>query len=122
MAEMIGWPSRVIVCIAVPLASLHAQGAPDYARQSYVVERLHRNIRFEADGRSRGTLAMRVRIQSAAALRWFGQLTFAYSSGNQQLDIDRVTVLKATGDTVIAPATAIQDLSGPLARDARERA
>src|SRR5688572_29108425 len=111
-------PSRIILWIALPLASLQAQGTNDHARQSYVIERLHRSIRFENDGTNRGTIALRVRIQTAAALTGWGQLTFGYSSGNQRLDVDRVTVLKANGDTITAPASAIQDLTGPVAQQA----
>jgi len=108
---------RFAVCLAlVPFVPLHAQG--DLSRKPYVIERLHRATRFELDGTGRTTLDMRVRIQSTAAVNRFGQLTIAYSSGNQNLDIDVVRVLKAGGDTVTAPASAVQDLTGPVARDA----
>lgn len=110
------------VCVAVPpLQPLHAQGGgdkPDFSRHSYVIQRLDRMVRYEADGTGRATVAMRATLQSAAALRLFGQLTFPYSSENQRLEIDRILVLKPSGDTIHVPASAIQDLSGPIAQEA----
>jgi len=108
---------RLAACLALlPCVPLHAQG--DLSRKPFVIERLHRATTFQLDGTGSTTLDMRIRIQSTAAVNRFGQLTIDYSSGNQRLDIDFVRVLKAGGDTVTAPATAIQDLTGPVARDA----
>jgi Flp pilus assembly protein TadD/transglutaminase-like putative cysteine protease len=113
------WSLGLAVCVAMlPVCPLQAQGAGDFSRQPYVIQQLHRVIRFEADGTSRATFKMRVVIQTAAALRWFGQLTFPYSAENQRLEVDRVLVLKASGDSINVPASAILDLSGPIAQEA----
>src|SRR5262249_11354823 len=48
----------------------------------------------------------------------FGQLIFAYSSGNEKLDMDFVRVRKADGTVVNAATTDIQDLTAPVAREA----
>lgn len=118
---MSAWASavrRTVWLVVVPLLPLSAQGGGDLSRQPYVIQRLHRTVRYEQDGRATGTVSMRAAIQSQAALRWFGQLTFPYSSENQDLTVDRVVVLKAGGDTIRVPATAVQDLSGPVAQEA----
>jgi len=108
---------RLAACLALlPCVRLHAQA--DLSHKPYVIERLHRATIFALDGTSRSTLDVRVRIQSGAALNHFGQLAYPYASGNQTLDVDFVRVLKAGGDTVNAAASAVQDVTGPVAQDA----
>lgn len=112
---------RFALGLAVLPLSLAAQGGgakPDFSRQPYVIQRLYRTVRFNVDGTGEAQLTMRVAIQTPAALRWFGQLTFPYSSANQRFEIGRVLVLKAAGDTIKVSSSAIQDLSGPLAQEA----
>jgi transglutaminase-like putative cysteine protease len=109
------------VCLAVLPLPLAAQGGgakSDFSRQPYVIQRMYRTLRFDVDGTGDAKLTMRVAIQTPAALRWFGQLMFPYSSANQRLEIGRMLVLKAGGDTIKVPPSAIQDLSGPLAQEA----
>src|ERR1041385_5475360 len=113
---------RLPLILVAPLfaaASLAAQGGGgDFSRRPFVFERLHRDVVFNADGTYRLTLDVRARIQTTAGLRPFGQIAYPYASENQRLDIDYVRVLKAGGDTVNAPASAIQDLNVPLAQEA----
>ena len=100
----------------VPCVPLHAQA--DLSRRPYVFDRLYSTTTFQLDGTSRTTLEARIRIQSTAAVSRFGQLLYPYASGNQGLDVDFVRVLKAGGDTVVATASAVQDVTGPVAQSA----
>ena len=61
---------------------------------------------------------MRVRVQTEAGLERFGQLVFAYSSANENLDVDFLRVRKADGTVISGGAGDIQDLSAPIAREA----
>lgn len=108
---------RLAACLALlPCVPLHAQA--DFSRRPFVFDRLYRTTTFQLDGTSRSTLDARIRIQSTAAVSQFGQLLYPYASGNQRLDVDFVRVLKAGGDTVVATASAVQDVTGPVAQDA----
>jgi Flp pilus assembly protein TadD len=90
----------------------------DYSRQPFVFEQIREVARFDDDGRGALTLAARVRIQSEAGLQAFGELTLPYSAANQRLDVDTVRVHKAGGSVVLAPASAVQDVTSPIAREA----
>jgi len=110
-----------LVCLGLgrPLAAQQPSApAVDYSRQPYVVERFDQRVRYAEDGTGRTDLDVRVRIQSDAAVEALGQLEFPYDSSSQRLDVDVVRVLKPRGDTVVAPAGAVQDVSGPIAREA----
>lgn len=104
------------ILAALPFGAIVAQGA--FPTQSFVIERMHRTVRFESDGTGRTTLDVRVRIQSAAALQMFGQLQLPYGSAYQRLDVDTVRVHKVGGNTVTAPPSAVQDVDAPLTREA----
>lgn len=90
----------------------------DYSQEAVVVEQLRTAYRFERDGTGQRELSLRVKVQSDAGVERFGQLIFAYSSGNEKLDMDFVRVRKADGTVVNAATSDIQDLSAPLAREA----
>ena len=57
-------------------------------------------------------------MQTEAGVEAFGQLIFGYSSANESVQIPYVRVLKSGGVVVTAPASAIQDLNPPVAREA----
>jgi tetratricopeptide (TPR) repeat protein len=90
----------------------------DYSKEGYVVERMRTVYRFENDGTGRRELSARVKVQSEAGVRDFGQLMFGYNSVNEKIEIPYVRVLKADGTTVTAPADAVQDLSTPMVKEA----
>lgn len=92
--------------------------APDYSQEALVIEQLKTFYRFEKDGTGRREMSFRVRVQSDAALERLGQLVFAYSSANENLDIDFVRVKKPDGTAITASAADIQDLTAPVAREA----
>ena len=92
--------------------------APDYSQEAIVLEQLKMFYRFEKDGTGQRELSVRVRVQSEAGLERFGQLIFAYSSANENFDVDFLRVRKPDGAVINAAASDIQDLTAPIAREA----
>jgi len=113
-------PAACALALLLAAPALSAQGPvpPTTADAPFVYEWLRERLRFEADGTGRIELSVRTRVQTEAALDAFGQLTFPYQSANQRLSVDSVRVFKAGGASVLAPASAVQDLSGPMASEA----
>jgi tetratricopeptide (TPR) repeat protein len=103
---------------APPITAKLVDKAPDYSQEAFVVEQLRKGYRFEKDGTGQRELSMRVRVQTEAGLERFGQLIFAYSSANENLDVDFLRVRKADGTVISGTAADIQDLSAPIAREA----
>lgn len=108
------------LCLSAPLAAQQPPVAvpTDQSRQPFVIERLHQRLRYEERGQGRIEIDARVRVHTEAGVQAFGQLEFAYDSSTQRLDVDSVRVLKAGGAVVVAPPSAIQDASAPVAREA----
>jgi tetratricopeptide (TPR) repeat protein len=100
-----------------PLGTEKAE-ASDYSQEAIVLEQLKMFYRFEKDGSGQRELTVRVRVQSEAGLQRFGQLVFAYSSANENFDVDFLRVRKADGTVINAAAGDMQDLSAPIAREA----
>src|SRR5689334_6351548 len=98
--------------------SAAAATKPDYSQESFVVEQLQTRYRFEADGTGRKEILARIRVQSEAGVEQWGQIVVGYSSANERIEIPYVRVLKADGTTVTAPPDAVQDLTGPVQREA----
>ncbi len=104
--------------VTPPKPAPAGEHAADYSKEGYVIERLRTVYRFENDGTGRRELSARVKVQSEAGVRDFGQLVFGYNSVNEKMEIPYVRVLKADGTTVTAPADAVQDLSTPIVKEA----
>src|SRR5262249_52662411 len=94
------------------------QKQTDYSQEAYVIERMTTSYRFEKDGTGQREQSIRVKVQSDAGVEGFGQLVFPYSSANEKLDIEQVSVRKPDGGVVTAQASAVQDLSAPVSREA----
>src|SRR5262249_59935242 len=94
------------------------QKQPDYSQEAYVLEQVKTSYRFEKDGTGQREQSMRVKVQSDAGVESFGQLVFPYSSANEKLDIEQVSVHKPDGSVVTAQASAVQDLTAPISREA----
>src|SRR5215510_3345957 len=94
------------------------QKQPDYSQEAYVIERMTTSYRFEKDGTGQREQIFRVKVQSDAGVESFGQLVFPYSSANEKLDIEHVSVRKPDGSEVKAQASAAQDLTAPISREA----
>src|SRR5215510_4776634 len=94
------------------------QKQPDYSQEAFVLEQIKTSYRFEKDGTGQREQTFRVKIQSDAGVESFGQLVFPYSSANEKLDIDQVSVRKSDGSVVSASESAVQDLTAPISREA----
>src|SRR5215468_9826495 len=94
------------------------QKQPDYSQEAFVLEQVKTSYRFEKDGTGQHEQSMRVKVQSDAGVEGFGQLVFPYSSANEKLDIEQVSVHKPDGSVVNAQASAVQDLTAPISREA----
>jgi tetratricopeptide (TPR) repeat protein len=94
------------------------QKQPDYSQEAFVLEQIKTSYRFEKDGSGQREQSFRVKIQSDAGVESFGQLVFPYSSANEKLDIDQVSVRKSDGSVVSASGSAVQDLTAPISREA----
>jgi hypothetical protein len=92
--------------------------SPDYAQEAYVVEQSRTTWRFEDDGTGRRDWYLRVKVQSEAGVRSWGQLAFPYNAANERMDVVFVRVLDADGTVATAPPDAVQDLSSAVQREA----
>jgi tetratricopeptide (TPR) repeat protein len=92
--------------------------SPDYAQESFVIEKMHSRYRFEADGTGRKEITARIRVQSEAGVQQWGQLQEGYNSANERVEIPYVRVLKEDGTIVKAGDDAVQDLSAPVEHEA----
>jgi len=92
----------------------------DYSQEPFVIEQYFTTARFENDGTSDRTLAVRIRVQSDAGVQQLGELIFGYNSANEVMDVHFVRVKKKDGSVVTATADAVKDLTASVARDAPE--
>src|SRR5271155_5278557 len=92
----------------------------DYSQEPFVIEQYFTTARFENDGTSDRTLAVRVRVQSDAGVQQLGELIFGYNSANEVMDVRFVRVKKKDGSIATASADAIKDMTASVARDAPE--
>ena len=90
----------------------------DYSQEAFVIEKLQTQFRFEKDGTGQREVRLRAKVQSEAGVQGFGQLIFPYSSGNERLEIENVSVHKPDGTVVTAAASDVQDLTAPISREA----
>jgi tetratricopeptide (TPR) repeat protein/transglutaminase-like putative cysteine protease len=91
---------------------------PDYSQEPFVIELFRNAARFENDGTGVRELEVRVRVQSEAGVRVFGQLAFGYNSANEKMEINSVEVRKPDGAVTTAPPDAVQEMTAGVAREA----
>ncbi|HEX8926342.1 MAG TPA: DUF3857 domain-containing protein, partial [Terriglobales bacterium] len=119
------------LCFALPLAAQSPTTTPatsdgaaaastasaaNFSAQAAVIEKAETIYRFEADGTGTKTERMVIRVQSEAGVQQLGTLRLGYSSANQKLTISYARVRKADGSVITAPDSAVQDMTGPVAR------
>src|SRR6202167_2860910 len=92
----------------------------DYSQEPFVIEQYYTTARFENDGTSERTLAVRIRVQSDAGVQQLGELIFGYNSSNEAMDVRFVRVKKKDGSVVTASADSVKDMTATVARDAPE--
>lgn len=100
----------------IPKPSSPIETKADYSKESFVIERYRTNVRFEDDGTGRKEEVIRVRVQSEAGVKRWGQVRFRYNSASERLEIPYVRVVKPDGSVVTAGADAVQELSEPIQR------
>ncbi len=76
------------------------------------------HFQFESDGTGRKEQLLRVRVQSEAGVKRWGQLRFGYNSASERLDIPSIRVIKQDGSVVTAGPDAVQELNEPIQRTA----
>lgn len=110
----------VVLCafLTPPFALAQQPKTPDYSREAFVVERIAARRSIEADGRGVYERRVRVRIQSDAGVRSFGEVNFPYNASSEHLVFSGVAVHKTDGRTVTAGPDAVQDRSDPVTQDA----
>jgi tetratricopeptide (TPR) repeat protein/transglutaminase-like putative cysteine protease len=94
--------------------------AADYSQEPFVIEQYYTTARFETDGTSERTLAVRIRVQSDAGVQQLGELIFGYNSSNEVMDVRFVRVKKKDGSVVTASSDSVKDMTATVARDAPE--
>jgi tetratricopeptide (TPR) repeat protein len=90
----------------------------DYAKQAYVYELYQEKTRFEADGTGEEAITVRVRVQSDAGLKGWGQLVFGYNSESDELKVNYVRVKKPDGKVIDTPLDSIRDMTSAVEREA----
>lgn len=88
----------------------------DAAQQAIIVEQFVHHVAFESDGTGTHEVSERIRVQSDAGVQALAVLSFAYTTGNQSLDVDYVRVRKPDGTVITTPAYNIQDMPADVTR------
>jgi hypothetical protein len=112
-------------------APTHADpGTPDlssYSKEALVVLSHTSVTRYTADGVGERVETMRVRLQSDAAVRALGVLTFPYASSNEHIELIYVRARKPDGSVVATSDQDAQDMpsavtrAAPMYSDTREK-
>ncbi len=90
----------------------------DYTKQAYVYELYREKWHFEADGTGQEVTTVRVRVQSDAAIKGWGQLVFGYNSENDELQVNYARVRKPDGSIVETPLDSVRDMTSSVEREA----
>jgi len=90
----------------------------DRSQEPFIYEQVRGKMRYENDGTGVREVMARMRVQTPAGLAKAGQLVFDYNAANEKIEIRSVKVTKPNGSVITAGASAVQDLSAPVAREA----
>ncbi len=103
----------------IPEASPSAKTTDeDYTKQAYVYELYREKWRFESDGTGQEETTVRVRVQSDAAIKGWGQLVFGYNSENEELHVNYARVRKPDGTVIDTPLDSVRDMTSSVEREA----
>ena len=103
------------LAICLIAAALSPAAEPDYSKEAAVIKNLATSVSFSTDGAREWRQTLAVRVQSEAAVRQFGVLSFSYSSESQQVSIEYVRVRKSDGSVVETPASTALDVATAVA-------
>src|SRR5579859_5542489 len=92
--------------------------AQDDSKEAVVIERYVTRVSYEADGSGTREITAVIHVLAQAGVQNFGVLVFAYTSANENVDVDYVRVRKPDGTVVVTPEYNIQDLPADISRQA----
>ncbi len=90
----------------------------DRSQEPFIYEQVRGKMRYENDGTGMREITARMRVQTPAGLAKAGQLIFDYNAANEKIEIRSVKVIKPNGSILTTGASAVQDLSAPVAQEA----
>ncbi len=93
-------------------------GSPDYSNEPLVVEHSATIYDYRADGTGERTMRTVLHLQSDAAVRQFGVVSFAYAADSESIELHYVRVRKPDGTVVATEASAAQDQPAEVTRQA----
>jgi hypothetical protein len=96
----------------------HSSAPSDFSKEAYVIERYTTQVTVEADGTATREVTSSVRMLADAGVKTFAVLNFTYTSANEVVDIDSVSVRKPDGTVVKTPDYNIQDMPSDVTRTA----
>jgi tetratricopeptide (TPR) repeat protein/transglutaminase-like putative cysteine protease len=111
-------PKTALAALSVFAALSPAADNPDYSKEAAVIQNMTTRISFSADGAREWQQTLSVRVQSEAAVRQFGVLSFFYNSESEQVKVEYVRVKKADGSTVETPESSALDIATAAATGA----
>jgi len=102
---------RILIALVLAISA----SAADYSKEAVVIEKMATTVTFSAEGARDWQQTLSVRVQSEAALRQFGVLSFSYGSETEQMRVDYVRVRKADGSVVETPESSMRDVATEVA-------
>jgi tetratricopeptide (TPR) repeat protein len=116
LARVLGTILNLLLCASLPAGAARSQNPPtaaqpSFSTQPFIFEELRQRSRFDDNGTGRNEVFMRVRIQNDAGVQHWGQLTFPYAPGTQDLKVNVFEVRKPDGKVVRGDQAAIQDVA-----------
>ncbi|MGA8030315.1 MAG: DUF3857 domain-containing protein, partial [Bryobacteraceae bacterium] len=92
-----------------------AADTPDYSKEAAVVQSIATKVSFTAEGVREWQQIVSIRVQSEAAVRQYGVLSFSYASGSEQIKVEYVRVRKPDGSITDTPDSSIVDVTTDVA-------
>ena len=106
---------RVPLFISLLYCSVFAQTPnPDHSKEGFVIEQITDDVVFSAGRTGQEQRALRIRIQSDAAVQQLGILTFAYQTAFERVESIKVLVKKTDGSVITTPDSEIRDAPAPI--------
>jgi tetratricopeptide (TPR) repeat protein len=103
---------------SIPITVPDAKAADRYATEPAVIERSDRESVFAADGTGVENQSIVIRVQTDAAAKDFGVVSFSYASASQRVDIDYLRVRHPDGIVVETPVAEALDMPSEIMRQA----
>lgn len=95
-----------------------APNPADYSAEPFVIESTVTSVDFQNDGTSVAKSAIRVKVQSQAALQAFGLISRGYPSATSTLHFDYVRAIKPDGEVIQTPTENMLDMPAQITQQA----